>query len=1470
MGNVGTIFVRIQADISQFSSAMSKAERKVRDFKKVGAALTYGLTIPLVGVGIASIRAAASFEQAFTGIKKTVKASEADFAILNQQIREMAKRTPMAATELAKIGQLAGQLGVKAGDIARFVDIIAQISVSTNLSSEAAAIGFARIAGMTELPLSKLGNLASAVVALGNNFRVFEDYIVEMSERWAATGHMVGLTADQIVGLSGAMGHLGVQMEMGGSAMERMLIIMDKAAKEGGKNLNLLGTVANTTGKSFKDMWEQDASKALQAFISGLGEAMKSGQNIYPVLKALGLEDIRLRNVLIKLASGHKDLAKAMAMTSQEFSKNTALATEAGRFYGTTESKLKMFWNRLTDVRIEIGNALIPALLAFLDAIDPLINSIMALAQGFAQLDYGTRGVIVGILLFVALLGPAIYLVGLFKQAVLILASVWKIIAGAWAGPLGWVMAALGLLAMAWFALDNDTREAMKDFAAGIWSYFSEAWSYVQWFWDKITGFVSAIGNVLKSVKQSLIETFGAGGDFFKRAGEGGLLSGVIQGIQERGKQERKPKTGIKAATGAPSEQPYKLPGYLSKTPTLPNVKDTEKNLAQIKQKVKEWQAEILRIRGEGMAADLSEINAWREQALIQNKKYAKGVETINALTFAKKDEMIKNELSDSIQKYATLGGIAAEGMELQKKGYEADLLNVEIWRMQTIDAFQDSEDAMVLINAVAGIKRQEAIKKERAEQISKWAELGGIAEEGMRLQKRTYEADLLNVEMWRVQTIEKYQESENAMVLINAVAAEKRKETIRKEREEQIQKWTELAGIAEEGMRLQNRTYESDLLNIEAWRMQTVEKFQDSEDAINLINTVAGEKRKEAYWKEANERMQIMNSMSQLEIDTVRKSAELWQKKADMRVTASHTIQQIEQEEVNARRGNLQADLTDYRIWLDEKIQEYQKYGPNAMARLAIVANTKLAQIYQEDAANFAKAQDEKRERIEKVYIDVYNKQRLLGKKGIDRTIEEIHIEYEERRKNAKSMIEVEALYWAEKQDMMMSYYEEEQKMAEEAASRLTGAISSFFVAFASGEKDMSEAIEDLGKDMRRVLAETAFKPIEQMMNNMISQLYQIPFGVSNLGYALGMGALGWFMGGELAYATGGNQEMGGIGGLVGGLAGVAIGGPIGGLIGVAAGGFLGGMFGESTKEKEEKAKRDAEIKQKIAEARNAAKLVNKQTKELQKTMHFLGFDLGMKETFFGQPKELSAFGKTVRVSYEEYGKISEKGQEILEDFVQRTQQIAENLRSTMVNIIGGGLAKAFEFTDAKSGMKAFAANLKESVFNAILEGVTEALLNTRLVKEAMAPIFDLMAKTFTPEAQWGKEMEKNIRKMVNMTKALATNKALLGAVGAITQMRAELMTALGIGGAISPTGAGPAIKMQHGGQILENVWGIGASGQSYLFHAGERISPDSMGNQQSIVQVDISGAYLGDERTLNKFARKIQTLGRKQDEAR
>lgn len=361
--------------VQQLGSVGTKAFGIVaKSVAAVGTALTI--------IGGASIKASIEFESAFAGVRKTVDATEAEFAMLEKGIRDMSKTMPQSASAIAEVAEAAGQLGIRTENILGFTETMIMLGDATNMSSDQAATALARLANITGMSQTDFDKLGSTIVELGNNLATTEAEIVEMGLRLAGTSSQVGLTEHEMLALAGAMSSVGINAEAGGSSMSRVMQKINTEVLSGGKNLSKFAEISNMSVDEFSKAWREKPTEAITAFIKGLDDVNASGGDVTTMLKDLGINSIQEVDTLLRLSGASDVLIDALGMSAKAWEENTALADEASQRYETTESMIEILKNNVNDLAISVGDGLKES---FRGGIGAAIEMVQQLADAFEQ-----------------------------------------------------------------------------------------------------------------------------------------------------------------------------------------------------------------------------------------------------------------------------------------------------------------------------------------------------------------------------------------------------------------------------------------------------------------------------------------------------------------------------------------------------------------------------------------------------------------------------------------------------------------------------------------------------------------------------------------------------------------------------------------------------------------------------------------------------------------------------------------------------------------------------------------------------------------------------------------------------------------------------------------------------------------------------------------------------------------------------
>lgn len=500
---LGDSFKRLADKASRAGMRMKAAGAQIRE---AGTQMTFAIGAPLAAAIGFTVKAFAELEQAMAGVQKTVGGPASAIEALKQEFIEMSNTIPTAATELARMGQVAGQLGIGVKDIGNFTRVIAEFVRATDVGAEEASFSLARLANIMQIPTSQTRNLASSMVALGNSFAANEPEIIAMSLRIAKAGTVVGLTAGEVFGFSSALASVGVKAQAGGTAISKAFIGINKAVNAGGKKLTIFADIAGVSVDEFTRLFREDAATAFQLFISGLEATRKAGGDVFKTLEDLGLQNIRTQQALLGLMLANDSLTASLALGNKAFEEGTALEKEFAIFLATTSSQLKILWNRVTNAAAVIGKAFSPTISKVIEKLKDVALKVQEWAEKLKDVDVALIESRLKILGIVIAAGPMLVVLGSLVQLLGFAASGFALLGKSLAktavflatNPFGLLIVAIGLVIAAFVKFRNSLIE-IEGTTARVQDYvvvaFQMIWEKIKWVGDNVVQLWQFVAN---------------------------------------------------------------------------------------------------------------------------------------------------------------------------------------------------------------------------------------------------------------------------------------------------------------------------------------------------------------------------------------------------------------------------------------------------------------------------------------------------------------------------------------------------------------------------------------------------------------------------------------------------------------------------------------------------------------------------------------------------------------------------------------------------------------------------------------------------------------------------------------------------------------------------------------------------------------------------------------------------------------
>lgn len=378
MKNIDAIQTKYSEKFQGISNGFETASNIASDFLRTMAA-------PIAG-GVLSAKTWLDFNEEMVGVQKTADLTKQEMESLSDTFREFALDEPIKVGDLAGIAQVGGRMDLDVGEIEEYTKIVSMMGVAFDgIAPEAAAEKISQFMKITGSDVQDIEHLGSAITYLGNNFETTEGKVLSTALRIASTGQMIGMSEADILGLSGAMSGLGINAEMGGSAVSRTLQRMDSAVRSGSDELKMFARISGMTVNEFTRAWSEEPEKVLMHLTNGLAQLNEDGKDVYGIMADMGISNHREVDVLLKMSSAQGEVKKAIEGANEAYKEGTALREEYEVMKESDAGRYVILQNQLAEVRMEIGRNLMPAMEGLITALEALNDFIAKIPDEWLQ-----------------------------------------------------------------------------------------------------------------------------------------------------------------------------------------------------------------------------------------------------------------------------------------------------------------------------------------------------------------------------------------------------------------------------------------------------------------------------------------------------------------------------------------------------------------------------------------------------------------------------------------------------------------------------------------------------------------------------------------------------------------------------------------------------------------------------------------------------------------------------------------------------------------------------------------------------------------------------------------------------------------------------------------------------------------------------------------------------------------------------
>jgi TP901 family phage tail tape measure protein len=393
----------------QLDNALRKVNAAARDgLRDVGrygeAWRTAQSTLNKFGVGISigfaareGVRVLREFEEASADMAKTLGVSVDVAKELSMELLKL--ETGTAIEDLQKIAAIGGQMGIAKEDIIGFTASIDKLNVSLGDEFTGGAEEITREVGGLRNVLQdiKTDDVAEDVLRIGNALNVLgasgnatAPVITDFSKRISGIGIPLGLSTDQILGMSATLQELGVDAERGGTAVGRILQKMTT-------DVDGFAKLAGVPVDEFTNMINTDLYGAFQQVLKGTNKFKGDSVGLGTVLSDLGLEGSGASEVFLKLGGNIEFMNEKVALSGEALQNTDSIMEEFNTKNSTLGATIGYATNKIKEQLLEFDKSNGIAL--------KLKNTIKFLADNFELIVTGLGKVIKAFVIFKGVMG---------------------------------------------------------------------------------------------------------------------------------------------------------------------------------------------------------------------------------------------------------------------------------------------------------------------------------------------------------------------------------------------------------------------------------------------------------------------------------------------------------------------------------------------------------------------------------------------------------------------------------------------------------------------------------------------------------------------------------------------------------------------------------------------------------------------------------------------------------------------------------------------------------------------------------------------------------------------------------------------------------------------------------------------------------------------------------------------------------
>lgn len=356
--------------------------RKAEDWKSRGQSNLVGgaaMAVPLV----VAAKQAMTFESAMADVRKVVDfPTPRAFAQMSDDVLTLSTRIPMAAEGIAAIVAAAGRANIPRKELLRFAEDAAKMGVAFDMTGDEAGAMMAKWRTAFSMGQGDVVRLSNQVNALTNKYGGNAVAVAGIITRIGSLGKVSGVAASQVGAMAQLLNSVGVEEEVAATGIKNMMLALtkgDAATKSQSTALESLGLNATDLAQRM----QKDAGGAITDVLSRISKLPKAAQSGI-LTQLFGSESV---SALAPMLTNLDKLQANFRLVGDQAAYAGSMEKEYLSRIATTEGATGLAMNALKALNIELGQKLLPTVVAGARKISSIAQSLRAWSKAHPELS---------------------------------------------------------------------------------------------------------------------------------------------------------------------------------------------------------------------------------------------------------------------------------------------------------------------------------------------------------------------------------------------------------------------------------------------------------------------------------------------------------------------------------------------------------------------------------------------------------------------------------------------------------------------------------------------------------------------------------------------------------------------------------------------------------------------------------------------------------------------------------------------------------------------------------------------------------------------------------------------------------------------------------------------------------------------------------------------------------------------------